>query len=389
MKLDFDSENEVFRSEVVDWLNANLTGEFEQLRFRGGPGDEEAFSVERKQWEKVLGKSGWIGIGWPKEYGGRNLSIADQMIFNEEYARAGGPGRSGHIGETLLAPTLIALGTDEQRQRFLPPIRNGEEFWCQGYSEPNAGSDLANISTKAVLSDGKWVINGQKVWTSLAHEADWCFLIARADTESVGREGLVYLLVPLDQPGVTLRPIVQMTGSSEFNEVFLDDAITDADCIVGEVGEGWKVAMATLSFERGASTLGQQMQFRNELKLVIEEAKKSGAMSDPIIRQKIAKAWGGLKIMRMNALRMLGDGKQANLGREAYITKLYWATWHRDLGELAMEVMGAEAERVSPNGELSRLQKLFLFSRADTIYAGTNQIQRNIIAERALGLPRD
>lgn len=389
MKLDFDSENEVFRSEVVDWLNANLTGEFEQLRFRGGPGDEEAFSMERKQWEKVLGESGWIGIGWPKEYGGRNLSIADQMIFNEEYARAGGPGRSGHIGETLLAPTIIALGTDKQRQRFLPPIRNGEEFWCQGYSEPNAGSDLANISTKAVLRDRKWVINGQKVWTSLAHEADWCFLVARADPESVGREGLVYLLVPLDQPGVTIRPIVQMTGSSEFNEVFLDDAMTDADCIVGEVGQGWKVAMATLSFERGASTLGQQMQFRNELKLVIEEAKKSGAMSDPIIRQKIAKAWGGLKIMRMHALRTLGDGKQATLGREAYITKLYWATWHRNLGELAMEVMGAEAERVSADGELSRLQKLFLFSRADTIYAGTNQIQRNIIAERALGLPRD
>lgn len=389
MNLEFSVENEAFRCEVADWLTNNLKGEFEKLRFRGGPGDEEAFTTERKQWEKVLGKSGWIGIGWPKEYGGRNLSIAEQMIFNEEYARAGGPGRSGHIGETLLAPTLIALGTSKQKQRFLPPIRNGEEFWCQGYSEPNAGSDLANISTKASLRDGKWVINGQKIWTSLAHEADWCFLIARSNPNSTGREGLVYLLVPLKQPGVTIRPIVQMTGSSEFNEVFFDDAVTDADCIVGELGDGWKVAMATLSFERGASTLGQQMQFRNELKAVIKAAKQSGAMLDPIIRQKIAKAWGGLKIMRMNALRMLGDGKQTKLGREAYISKLYWASWHRDLGELAMEVLGVDADRVAESGELSRLQKLFLFSRADTIYAGTNQIQRNIIAERALGLPKE
>lgn len=214
------------------------------------------------------------------------------MIFNEEYARAGGPGRSGHIGETLLAPTLIAHGTEEQKNRFLPPIRNGEEFWCQGYSEPNAGSDLANISTKATIENGKWIINGQKIWMSLASEADWCFLIARAIPESKRREGLVYLLVPLDQPGVTIRPIVQMTGSSEFNEIFFDNAVTRADNVVGDVGEGWKVAMATLSFERGASTLGQQMLFRNELKLVIESAKRTGAMKNPIVRQKISKAWG-------------------------------------------------------------------------------------------------
>lgn len=389
MNLDFTPEDEDFRSEVAGWLEDNLSSDFESIRNRGGPGDENAYIKERKQWEKVLGKSGWIGIGWPKEYGGRGLSLAQQMIFNEEYARVGGPGRSGHIGETLLAPTLIAYGTEDQKKRFLPPIRNGEEFWCQGYSEPNAGSDLANISTKATIENGKWVINGQKIWTSLAREADWCFLIARSILDSKGREGLVYLLVPLDQPGVTIRPIVQMTGSSEFNEVFFDNAVTSADNIIGDVGEGWKIAMATLSFERGASTLGQQMLFKNELRMVIETAKRNGAMKIPIIRQKIAKAWGGLKIMRMNALRMLGDGKEPKLGREAYISKLYWATWHRDLGELAMEVMGDESDRITPDGELNRLQKLFLFSRADTIYAGTNQIQRNIIAERALGLPRD
>lgn len=389
MNLDFTPSDEAFRVEVADWLKTNLTGQYEQVRYRGGPGDDEAFVELRKKWEKVLGQAGWIGLGWPEEYGGKNLSLSHQMIFNEEYARAGGPGRAGHIGETLLAPTLISLGTRQQKERFLPKIRKGEEFWCQGYSEPNAGSDLANISTRASLENGKWIINGQKIWTSLARDADWCFLIARAVQESKRREGLVYLLVPLNQSGVTIRPIVQMTGSSEFNEVFFDNAVTDAENIVGEVGGGWKVAMATLSFERGASTLGQQMQFKNELKLIVEEAKRTGAMQNPFIRQKIAKAWGGLKIMRMNALRMLDDGKYPKLGREAYISKLYWATWHRDLGELAMEVMGDDAERISNDGELHRLQKLFLFSRADTIYAGTNQIQRNIIAERALGLPRD
>lgn len=389
MNLEFDAADEDFRKEVIAWLDKNLTGQYEPLRFRGGPGDEDAFPEERKDWERVLGEAGWIGLGWPEQHGGRNLSLARQMIFNEEYARAGGPGRAGHIGETLLAPTLIALGTEDQKKRFLPAIRKGEEYWCQGYSEPNAGSDLSNVATKAELKDGKWVLNGQKIWTSLAHESDWCFVIARAEAGSKGRDGLVYLLVPMDQPGVTVRPIVQMTGSSEFNEVYFDDAVTDAGNIVGEVGDGWKVAMATLSYERGASTLAQQMQFRNELDAVIKAANETGASRSPAIRQRIAKAWGGLKIMRMNALRMLGDGASTSLGREAYISKLYWATWHRDLGELAMDVLGDDAERVGENGELNRLQKLFLFSRADTIYAGTNQIQRNIIAERALGMPRE
>lgn len=389
MNLDFSPQDEAFRSSVAAWLEENLSGMFKPLKFRGGPGDEDAYPEERKAWEQVLGKAGWIGLGWPEQYGGRDLSLAQQMIFNEEYARAGGPGRAGHIGETLLAPTLIALGSEDQKERFLPGIREGREYWCQGYSEPNAGSDLSNVATKAELKDGKWVLNGQKIWTSLAHDSDWCFVIARAEPGSKGRNGLVYLLVPMDQPGVTVRPIVQMTGSSEFNEVYFDDAETDESNLVGQVGDGWKVAMATLSYERGASTLAQQMQFRNELDAIIKTANESGACTDPSIRQRIAKAWGGLKIMRMNALRMLGDGAETTLGREAYISKLYWATWHRDLGELAMDVMGEDADRVDENGELNRLQKLFLFSRADTIYAGTNQIQRNIIAERALGMPRE
>ena len=380
------------RDELGAWLKENLSGEFEELRWRGGPGDEGANPGLQKKWERRMGEAGWIGAAWPKEHGGRGFNLEEQMAFNEEYARYGGPGRAGHIGETLFAPTLIALGTEAQKKRFLPGIRSGEEFWCQGYSEPNAGSDLSNIKTKARLVDGaaekEWAIDGQKVWTSLAQESDWCFVIARAVEGSKGRDGLVYLLVPLDQPGVEIRPIRQITGDAEFNEVYFDDARTSEDNIVGDVGDGWKVAMATLGFERGASTLGQQMQFRGELEAVIKTANENGAAKDPEIRRRIAKAYAGLKIMRFNALRMLKASGGGELSREAYTSKIYWATWHRDLGELAMDVMGAASE-IKENGQYNLLQRVFLFSRADTIYAGTNQIQRNIIAERALGMPKE
>ena len=275
----------------------------------------------------------------------------------------------------------------------LEVVLEGREFWCQGYSEPSAGSDLANVKTRARFDDatGTWSITGQKVWTSLARESDFCFVLARTDPDSAGHKGLGFFLVVLDQPGVTVRPIEQLTGTSEFNEVFFDDARCDAGDIVGEPGEGWKVAMGLLGFERGVSTLGQQMQFQNELDEVIREAKRNGAARDPMIRQRIADAHVGLKIMRYNSLRTLsGSGDDGALQREAMIYKLYWSSWHRNLGKLAMDVLGPEAEICAGAPyELSRLQSIYLFSRADTIYGGTNQIQRNIIAERALGMPRE
>ncbi len=393
MKLSFSKEDEQFRQEVVSWLSENLSGEFEKLRFRGGPGDEHMFHQERVAWEKKLAAGGWTCIGWPKEYGGRGCTLAQQVIFNEEYARAGGPGHVGHIGEGLAGPTIIAFGTEEQKQRFLPGIVAGTELWCQGYSEPSAGSDLANVKTKARFDEanGKWLINGQKVWTSLAHEADWCFVIARCDPNSVAHQGLGFFLVPMHQSGIDVRPIEQLTGTSEFNEVFFDDAETAANNIVGAPGEGWKVAMGLLGFERGVSTLGQQMQFQNELDQVIQIAKSNGAAKDPAIRQRIAGAWTGLRIMRYNSLRMLsGDASDGGLQREAMIYKLYWATWHRNMGKLAMDILGAESEIVeSAPYDLTRLQSMYLFTRSDTIYGGTNQIQRNIIAERALGMPKE
>lgn len=390
MKIRFSEADEAFRLEVANWLADNLCGAFEPLRFRGGPGDEHSFPEERKAWERKLAEGRWTCVGWAPEHGGRGLSISQQVIFHEEYARAGGPGRMGHIGEGLAGPTIAAFGTEEQKRRLLPGIVSGTEFWCQGYSEPSAGSDLANVKTRAVLQDGRWRISGQKVWTSLAHESDWCFVIARTTPGSVGHQGLSFLLVPMRQAGVTVRPIEQLTGTSEFNEVFFDEAATDAANILGAPGDGWKIAMALLGFERGVSTLGQQMLFHNELEEIIRIARANGAARDPLLRQRIAEAWGGLRILRYNSLRMLSGAQDGSLRREAMIYKLCWAEWHVALGKLAMDVLGPDAELLDcAPYQLGRLQSMFLFSRADSIYGGSNEIQRNIIAERALGMPRE
>ncbi|MFZ3496908.1 acyl-CoA dehydrogenase family protein [Streptomyces sp. 5.8] len=378
------SSVEEFRTEVRSWLRAHLTGEFAALKGRGGPGREHEAFAERLAWERHMAAHGWTCVGWPVEYGGRGASTEQQIAFHEEYALADAPARVNHIGEQLLGPTLIAHGTEEQRRRFLPPIRAVEELWCQGYSEPDAGSDLANIRTRAALVDGAWVVNGQKIWTSLAHASQWCFVIARTEPGSRRHAGLSYLLVPMDQPGVEVRPIVQLTGTSEFNEVFFDGARTDAAHVVGAPGEGWAVAMATLGFERGVSTLGQQVGFRRELEDLAALAKRNGAIADPLIRDRLVRAWIGLETMRASALRP---------GVAPSTAKLYWARWHRDLGELAMDVCGAASLLAAgAHGDpydLDDWQRLFLFSRSDTIYAGSDEIQRTIVAERILGLPKE
>ncbi len=389
MKLSFSIEDEQFRREWAQWLQDKLNGKFSCLKFRGGPGDEHMFVEQRRQWEQQLAQGGWTCIGWPKQFGGRGCSIERQLIYHEEYARAGAPGRMGHIGEGLAGPTLIAFGNAAQQQKYLPGIVAGTELWCQGYSEPSAGSDLANVKTQARFDAdrGVWVLNGQKVWTSLAHEADHCFVLARTKPDSAAHKGLGFFLLKMNQPGIEVRPIVQLTGTSEFNEVFFDNAQCGADDIVGEPGDGWKVAMGLLGFERGVSTLGQQMLFQNELNQIIELARANGSSRDPLIRQRIAAAHIGLKLMRYNCMRMLAG---SNGGREALIYKLHWSSWHRSLGELAMDVLGPEGEILDgPPYHLSRLQSMYLFARADTIYGGTNQIQRNIIAERGLGMPRE
>jgi alkylation response protein AidB-like acyl-CoA dehydrogenase len=388
MDLRDSPEDAAFRAEARHWLETNLSGEFAEARGLGRAGLQHEGRGLRTAWERKLGEDGWTCVGWPPEYGGRGAPMSQQVIWNEEYVRADAPARVNVMGEGLLGPTLIAYGTEAQKNRFLNPIRWGVELWCQGYSEPDAGSDLANVQTKAVLEHGEWVITGQKVWTSYAQWSDWCFVLCRTDPEAERHRGLSYLLVPMDQPGVEVRPIRQLTGTSEFNEVFFDRAHTDADLVVGEVNDGWRVALATLAFERGVGLLGDIVGFRKELDHVMELARKNGRTTNKIIRQRLATIWIRLYILRLNTLRSLAGVEGPVAPPEASISKLFWATWHRDLGELAMDVLGMHAEIADflPY-ELGDLQRIFLFSRADTIYGGSNEIQRNIIGERVLGLP--
>ncbi|MCW7942419.1 acyl-CoA dehydrogenase [Streptomyces hygroscopicus] len=378
MDFGFGPEDDAFRHEARAWLRAHLDA-----------------APDRRDWERTLGRSGWIGIGWPEGgYGNRRATLTQQVAWAEEYARCQAPPRSGHIGENLLAPTLIAHGTPDQKSRFLPPVARGEELWCQGYSEPGAGSDLAGVRTTAVPdTPHSYRITGQKIWTSLAHEADWCFLLARTDPAAPRHHGLTFLLVPMDQPGrIEVRPIRQLTGTSEFNEVFFDGATARADHVVGGEGGGWRVAMSLLGFERGVSTLAQQIGFARELGEVVRTAVATGAADDPVVRDRLVGQWAELRAMRWNALRTLGG--PADAGAPS-VAKLLWGRWHQRLGELAMQVRGA-AGAVGPADwsstdpyQLDALQHLFLFSRADTIYGGADEIQRTIIAERVLGLPKE
>ncbi|WJV48038.1 acyl-CoA dehydrogenase family protein [Streptomyces flavofungini] len=410
MDFEFGAADEAFRREAREWLRERLTGEFAGAAGRGGPGSEHERGDVRRAWERELGRGGWIGIGWDtgrggdrgtgqgaagSAYGARRATLTQQVVWAEEYARVRAPGRCGHIGENLLAPTLLAHGSKEQQDEFLPGIARGETLWCQGYSEPGAGSDLAGLRTTAVRdADGTYRITGQKIWTSLAHEADWCFVLARTEPGSRRHHGLSFLLLPMDQPGhIDVRPIRQLTGTSEFNEVFFDGARACAAHVVGGEGNGWRVAMGLLGFERGVSTLAQQIGFAEELGRVVQEALRGGTAADPVLRDRLVRQWAELRVMRWNALRTLGSG--GGVAGAPSVAKLLWGGWHQRLGELAMAVRGSAAA-VGPADwsaespyELDALQRLFLFSRADTIYGGSDEIQRNIIAERVLGLPRE
>jgi alkylation response protein AidB-like acyl-CoA dehydrogenase len=395
------------RRDIRSWLTETLQGSFAGLKGLRGPGEPGFNAAQARAWEQALAAGGWTALGWPCEHGGRGWSLAEQVAFHEEYASVGGPGRLGHIGEQLLAPTLLMHGTPEQQARFLPPIREGREFWAQGYSEPGAGSDLAAVRTRARLEDSQWIIDGQKVWTSWAHLSDWIFVLARTEPGSHRHQGLTLLLVPLRQPGIEVRPIRQITGHAEFNEVFFDGVRTEAWLHLGPVGQGWRVAMDLLQVERGVSTLGQQAHFRQELDALLAVAQRNGAAQDPVLRRRLARAALGLDTLRCNALRVLAQDAEAQASgkteatssmpagggqtapqRVAFIAKYVWSNWRRDLGELAMDVLGVQGLVDRGDEDVARLQRLWLESRADTIYAGTNEIQLNLIAERALGMPR-
>jgi alkylation response protein AidB-like acyl-CoA dehydrogenase len=406
MDLRYPPEAEEFRVEVRGWLDAHLPAGYGEPGFFASAEERASF---HKQWTEQLYKGGWICATWPKEYGGRGLSTMEGVVLAEEFARAGAPMRADFFGDTLVGPTILRWGTEEQKTFFLPKILSGEIAWCQGFSEPDAGSDLASLRTRAELDGDEWVINGQKVWTTQAHHADYIFLLCRTDPESEKHAGISYLLVPMHQDGIDIRPITQIDGSAEFTEVFFNNARCPKENVVGGVNNGWKVAMTTLGFERGTSATTGHRRFQKELDAIFEIARRTGKSRDPLVRQELAKAWTKVKIMEVNGWRSLtsalkGDHSTAALGAT---NKMYWSEYHQDVMALAMDILGLEGQVLTGSGDVegfvqgvghrttrrgynvSALQASFFFSRSETIWGGTAQIQRNIVGERVLGLPKE
>ena len=389
MDFDFIDDDNDFRVQLAAWLGEHLSGRFAVLVGKGGSQNDEMYA-ERIAWERELHAGGWTGLGWPAEYGGRPATITQRILFEFEYARARAPYRVGFQGTNLLGPTLIAHGTEAQKQRFLPPILSSDEVWCQGFSEPEAGSDLASLRTRAERDGDQWVINGQKVWTSHAHQADWIYLLARTDPAASRHRGITMFLVPMDQPGVEVRTIRNMAGGEEFNEVFLTDARTTSDLVVGDVNGGWRIAMETLEYERGTAMLGYQTQFEREWDSVADLARRSGGLEHETIRHRLVDSRVMLQIMQFNNLRALTSLMQrGKLGPETSLAKIVWPEWHQRLGQLEMDLLEEAGQVVGPGYQLNLFQRSFLLSRAESIYGGSHQIHLNIAAERLLGLPRD
>lgn len=381
-------EEDAFRHEISEWLEANLVGRYRELIDVGGPADDTAWD-ERVAWEKELATAGWRGLALPVEYGGRGLPLRNQLIFAREYAVSGAPYRPSSASEDMFAPTVMLYGTEEQKRRIIPPILSSDCYWAQGFSEPDAGSDLASVKTRAHLDGDEWVVDGQKVWTTFAHHCDWNYVLCRTEPDAPKHKGLSMLLLPLDQPAVESRPIRTMAGNADFCEVFYSGARTPADFILGERGEGWKVAMAMLGIERGTSLFSYQMMFDRELEMVFDLARFNGSVRDAVTRQELARAWIGLRLIGLFNQRALETlVREGTIGTESSIGKLMASTWHKHLGELYADLAGAPSMFVDDGYELPAGQKLFLLSRAETIYGGSQEIQRNLVAERILGLPR-
>jgi alkylation response protein AidB-like acyl-CoA dehydrogenase len=391
MDIDIAPQESEFRQEVRQWFEDHLVGAFATHRGVGSPTDDTAWDV-RIAWERELAAGGWLGLTWPKEYGGRGATLAQEVVFESEYARAAAPARVNSQALELLGPMLIAYGTEEQKARFLPRILSVDDIWGQGFSEPEAGSDIAAVRCRARLEGDQWVIDGQKVWTTFGHRADWLYVVCRTDPDPALRHrGLTMLLVPVDQPGVEIRSIANLAGSGEFSECFFTGARTDADLVVGGVNDGWRVVMGTLGMERGAALIPMQLAVEREVFEVVANAQASGATRDARTRQRMADAYIDAQLIRATSLRVVSSLlRDSDAPAAAAISKLFASVAHQRLGELAMDVLGPEAQVMTSPGPdgLSFAQRIFLLSRAETIYGGTSEIQRNIIAERVLGLPR-
>jgi alkylation response protein AidB-like acyl-CoA dehydrogenase len=387
MDIEIRPEDRPFADEVQRWLEEHLVGEFAEHRGVGGPDDSQAWDV-RLRWEKELSAGGWLGLTWPREYGGRGASLSQAIIFEYLYARAQAPYRIGVQGQDLFGPTLLMFGTPEQKARFLPKILAVEEFWGQGFSEPDAGSDLASVRTQARLDGAEWVIDGQKVWMTFGASADWLYVLCRTDPASSRHRGLSLLMVPAHQPGVQVRPITNMLGDGDFCEVFFTGARTRADLVVGAPGDGWKVAMSALGVERGTLLMPQQLGFEREAEHVLALARSrhgTGGLS-----HRLVDAWIAVRLMRVSTLRTIGELVAGRApGPQAATSKLYASVRHQRLLDLAAELLAEEATVTGDGYALAPLQRAFLLSRAETIYGGTAQIQRTIIGERVLGLPKE
>jgi alkylation response protein AidB-like acyl-CoA dehydrogenase len=376
MDLTLSPQEEAFRDELREWLGANHPGEEPE-------GDEAGFEF-RKEWQRKLADAGWAGISWPKEYGGRGATLIEQAIFNEEIVRAKAPQVANVLGLVMGGPVVIAHGTEEQKQRYLKPILTAEEIWCQGFSEPESGSDLASLKTKAVKDNGDWVVTGQKVWTTYAHEAKWCMLVARTDFDVPKHKGLTYFLMDMEQDAVQVRPLRQITGESEFNELFIEEARIPDENVVGGVGNGWMVALTTLMHERAGLAFGLQVQLKIALGQVMDLAREHGVDQDPVVRQKIAQLYIESEAIRLNASRGLTQIMKTGIpGPEGSLTKWMWSDTNQGLTELAMEIRGPEAPIIDSDWTYR-----FLRARANSIEGGTTEILKNIVAERVLGLPR-
>ena len=387
---------QALRDEVRAWLRDNLpAGWGSTVR---EPDDEDERARLRLEWEKRLYRGGWSGLAWPREYGGRGATQVENAIFLEEMARADAPEGLNIIGRNLAGPTLMAHGTPAQKQRFIPPILRAEEVWCQGFSEPGSGSDLASVRTRIRRDGDHFVVSGQKTWTSFSRHSQWCFLLGRTDPDVPKHKGLSFILVDMRSPGITIRPIVQITGESEFAEVFFDDVRVPVDHLVGELNQGWRIAMTTLRYERGPEeALPRRVRFQRDFEKIVRLAaatQRNGRplTQDPVLRQKLAANHIELELMRLNGLRALTRvAKGQDLGASASTTKLYWSHMFQRITETAMEIAGAGSALSSgdPSAPADGLCSLrFLQSRAMTIYSGTSEIQRNIIAEQVLGLPK-
>jgi alkylation response protein AidB-like acyl-CoA dehydrogenase len=408
MDLTYPPEAEAFRLEIRTWLEEHLPPGWGEPGFTMAPAERKAFN---RDWVHTLHEGGWICASWPTEYGGRGLSLIEQVVLNEEFARVDAPMRADFFGDTLVGPTILQWGTEEQKKEFIPKILSGAISWCQGFSEPDAGSDLASLKTRATLDGDEWVITGQKVWTTQAQFADYIFLLARTDPEAPKHQGISYLLVPMKQPGVEVRPIRQIDASAEFNEVYFDKARCPKENVVGGVHNGWKVAMTTLGFERGASSTTGHRRFQKELDAIIKAAKANGRAADAEVRQGLARAWSKVKIMQVNGYRSLTDALHGthHMAALGAANKMFWSEYHRETMNLYVDIMGMEGQILtgskaeSGDGDVdsplsrrgtaaypvSDLQASFFFSRSETIWGGTAEIQRNIVGERVLGLPKE